>query len=177
MKAQDIMTRDVATVGPDTSVRDIAALMMEKHISGVPVIGHDETIVGIVSESDLLHWRSGNRTQRKWWFGYSPIPMRLREYAKAHGLAARDVTVRYVISVRDDAQLRIAGILDKQRIRRVPCRVTAASWGSSRAAISCGAKPSAGFQHLRRRQRCSAQDAAIASRASPGSTMPTSTSL
>ena len=38
MKAQDIMTRDVTTVSPNTSVRDIAALMVEKHISGVPVL-------------------------------------------------------------------------------------------------------------------------------------------
>jgi CBS-domain-containing membrane protein len=38
MKAQAIMTREVATVRPETSVREIAALMMEKNISGVPVV-------------------------------------------------------------------------------------------------------------------------------------------
>jgi CBS domain-containing protein len=38
MKAQEIMTRDVITVRPETSVRDIAALMVEQHISGVPVL-------------------------------------------------------------------------------------------------------------------------------------------
>ena len=38
MKAQDIMTPDVVTVGPHTSVPDIAATMVEKHISGVPVL-------------------------------------------------------------------------------------------------------------------------------------------
>jgi CBS-domain-containing membrane protein len=59
MKAQDIMTRDVATVRPDTSVRDTAALMMERHISGMPVIGDDGAIVGIVAR---IHWISG-------WFG------------------------------------------------------------------------------------------------------------
>jgi CBS-domain-containing membrane protein len=69
MKAQDIMTRDVATVRPETSVRDIAALMMEKHISGVPVVGDDATIVGIVSESDLLHRAEvGTERKHKWWF-------------------------------------------------------------------------------------------------------------
>ena len=69
MKAQDIMTRDVATVGPDTSVRDIAALMMEKHISGVPVLTDDGKIIGMVSQSDLLHRAEvGTERKHKWWF-------------------------------------------------------------------------------------------------------------
>ena len=38
MKARDIMVRDVITVHPDTLVSDIACLMVEKHISGVPVL-------------------------------------------------------------------------------------------------------------------------------------------
>jgi CBS domain-containing protein len=123
MKAQDIMTRDVATVRPDTSVRDIAALMMEKHISGVPVIGDNGAIVGIVSESDLLHRAEvGTERKHKWWFRvFGDSDAAAREYVKAHGLAARDVMSRYVISVRDDAELRdVADILDKQRIKRVP---------------------------------------------------------
>jgi CBS domain-containing protein len=45
MKAQEIMTREVATVRPETSVREIAALMMEKNISGVPVVNDDGAIV------------------------------------------------------------------------------------------------------------------------------------
>jgi CBS-domain-containing membrane protein len=123
MKAQDIMTRDVATVRPETSVRDIAALMMEKHISGVPVVGDDATIVGIVSESDLLHRAEvGTERKHKWWFRvFADSDAAAREYAKAHGRAARDVMSRYVISVRDDAEVRdVADILDKQRIKRVP---------------------------------------------------------
>ena len=52
MQARDIMTRDVTTVSPDTSVRDIAALMVEKHISGVPVRTDDGKIIGMVSQSD-----------------------------------------------------------------------------------------------------------------------------
>jgi CBS-domain-containing membrane protein len=123
MKAQDIMTRDVATVRPETTVRDIAALMTEKHISGVPVVGDDGAIVGIVSESDLMHRAEvGTERRQKWWFrAFGDSDAAAREYAKAHGLAARDVMSRYVTSVRDDAELRdVADILDKQRIKRVP---------------------------------------------------------
>ena len=49
MKAQDIMTREVVTVRPETSVREIAALMMEKNISGVPVVGDNGAIVGMIN--------------------------------------------------------------------------------------------------------------------------------
>ena len=123
MKAQDIMTREVATVRPETSVREIAALMMEKNISGVPVVSDDGAIVGIVSEGDLLHRAEvGTERKHKWWFQiFADSDAAAREYAKAHGLSARDVMSRYVISVRDDADLRdVADILDSHRIKRVP---------------------------------------------------------
>jgi CBS domain-containing protein len=49
------MTRDVVTVDPDTPVRDIAVLMREKRISGIPVRADNGRVIGTVSESDLLH--------------------------------------------------------------------------------------------------------------------------
>ena len=123
MNARDIMTRDVTTVRPDTSVRDIAALMVEKHISGVPVLSDDGKVVGIVSQSDLLHRAEiGTERKHKWWFRiFADSSDLAREYAKAHGLKARDVMSRYVVSVRDDAELRdVADILDARRLKRVP---------------------------------------------------------
>lgn len=123
MKAQEIMTRDVITVRPDTSVREIAARMVEKHISGVPVLTDDGTLIGMVSQSDLLHRAEvGTERKHKWWFRILADSSALaREYTKAHGLKAHDIMTRYVVSVRDDAELRdVADILDKRRIKRVP---------------------------------------------------------
>ena len=123
MKAHEIMTRDVMTVGSDTSVRDIAALMVEKHISGVPVLTDDGKLIGMVSQSDLLHRAEvGTDRKHKWWFRILADSSALaREYSKAHGLRARDIMSRYVVSVRDDAELRdVADILDKRHIKRVP---------------------------------------------------------
>jgi CBS domain-containing protein len=123
MQAQNFMTRDVAAVSPDTSVHDIAALMVEKHISGVPVLAEDGKIIGIVSQSDLLHRAEvGTERKHKWWFRiFGDSDALAREFAKAHGLKARDIMSRYVISVRDDAELSdVADILDNQRIKRVP---------------------------------------------------------
>jgi CBS domain-containing protein len=123
MKAQDIMTRDVITVRPNASVRDIAALMVEKHISGVPVLTDNGKLIGMVSQSDLLHRAEvGTERKHKWWFRiFADSSALAREYAKAHGLKAHDIMSRYVVSVRDDAELRdVADILDKRRIKRVP---------------------------------------------------------
>jgi CBS domain-containing protein len=123
MRALDIMTRDVTTVSPDTSVRDIAALMVEKHISGVPVLSDNGKIIGIVSQSDLLHRAEvGTERKHKWWFRiFADSDALAREYAKAHGLKAHDIMSRYVVSVRNDAELRdVADILDSRRIKRVP---------------------------------------------------------
>jgi CBS domain-containing protein len=125
VKAQDIMTRAVVTVGPHTLVPDVAAMMVEKHISGMPVVTEGGEIIGIVSQSDLLHRvETGTERQssRKWWIlNLADADALAREYAKAHGLRAQDVMSRYVISVRDDAELRdVADILDTHRIKRVP---------------------------------------------------------
>ena len=53
MNARDVMTRDVS-VASDTPMRKIAALLVEKRISGVPVVVCDGRIVGIVRRADLV---------------------------------------------------------------------------------------------------------------------------
>jgi CBS domain-containing protein len=54
MLAADVMTTEVITVDPDTSVQALAALLSERGISGVPVVDADNRVVGIVSKGDLL---------------------------------------------------------------------------------------------------------------------------
>ena len=54
MKASDIITSPVITVGPGTAVRHIAGLLFEHRISAVSVLENGK-LVGIVSEADLLH--------------------------------------------------------------------------------------------------------------------------
>jgi CBS domain-containing protein len=53
MRVRDVMTQDVATVAPDTDLGDLAALLVEKRISGVPVV-EGGRVVGVVSERDIL---------------------------------------------------------------------------------------------------------------------------
>ncbi|NOY53135.1 MAG: CBS domain-containing protein [Deltaproteobacteria bacterium] len=54
LQAKDIMTREVITVEKQTSVKDLARLLIKKNISGVPVVEADGTLCGIVTEKDLI---------------------------------------------------------------------------------------------------------------------------
>jgi CBS-domain-containing membrane protein len=54
VKARDIMTADVHTVLQDTPLKEVARLMADRRISGVPVLAPAKTVIGIISEKDFL---------------------------------------------------------------------------------------------------------------------------
>lgn len=54
MIVKDIMTADLVTIHPATRVAEIAALMLRRHLSGLPVVDDDGTLVGLVTERDLV---------------------------------------------------------------------------------------------------------------------------
>src|SRR5260370_27876545 len=64
MRAPQIMTRPVITVTPETTIIEAANTMLQKHISGWPVVDAAGKLVGIVSEGDFIR-RSEIGTQRK----------------------------------------------------------------------------------------------------------------
>ncbi len=123
MQAQDIMTRDVATVVPNMTVHDIAALLVEKRIGCVPVVSDNNDVVGIVTESDLLHREEiHTERKRKWWLElFLGAETQARDFVKTHGLRAEHVMSRVVTAVPPDANLAdVAEILHTHSIRRVP---------------------------------------------------------
>ncbi len=54
MNVRDVMTRDVLTVSPSTPLKDVARLLVERRVSGVPVVDEDGSVLGVVSEGDIL---------------------------------------------------------------------------------------------------------------------------
>lgn len=124
MKASDIMTSPVITAGPGTPITKIAALLLGKHISAVPILdeGH---LVGIVSEGDLLH-RHEIGTDRharagSWWLRLFSDDRSASEYVKSHARQARDVMTRDVVSVAPETPVaEIADLLETRGIKRVP---------------------------------------------------------
>ena len=54
LKVRDVMARSVVTADPGTPLKDVAGLLVDRRISGVPVLDSHGTVVGVVSEADLL---------------------------------------------------------------------------------------------------------------------------
>jgi CBS domain-containing protein len=63
MKVEDVMTREVKTVAPETPLREVARILAEHRISGVPVVEKGK-VVGVVSEADILVKEQGERRRR-----------------------------------------------------------------------------------------------------------------
>ncbi len=123
MQAKDIMTTNVVTITPDTRVERIAGLLLERRISGVPVVDKDNQVIGIVSEDDLIRRpESGTERRRSWWLDLlSGSEDRAAEYIRTHGLRAEDVMTRNPVTVSEDTPIgEIAQLLERRRIKRVP---------------------------------------------------------
>jgi CBS-domain-containing membrane protein len=123
MLAKDIMTTSVLTVSPDTDVAEIARILLESRISAVPVLAADGSLLGIVSEGDLMNRaEAGTRHRLAWWLRLVASPDQFsQDYLRSHGRHARDVMTKELITVPPDTPLpRIAAALEKHQIKRVP---------------------------------------------------------
>jgi len=114
--AQDIMTRDVITVRPDTDIYEAGRLMIRHRVSGLPVVDEEGILRGIITEADLLTLTGipkGHVFNEK---VMSYISRRTSKPKKVANLMTKDV-----ISVTPTTSVRtIAKILYKKRIKRVP---------------------------------------------------------
>jgi len=123
MRAKDIMTPCSIVVSPDTPVAAIARVLVDYHISGVPVVDGDK-VVGIVSEGDLMRRAElgTDKRRRSWWLELLMDEAELaKEFVKTHGRLARDVMSSPVVSVTEDTPVAdIAATLEKHHIKRVP---------------------------------------------------------
>ena len=59
MRAEDVMTRNVVTIGAGASVREAARLLVEHRVSGLPVVDAESRVVGLVTEADLIARQKG----------------------------------------------------------------------------------------------------------------------
>lgn len=123
MRAEDIMTREVVTVRPETPVGELARLFSERGISGAPVVDAEGTLLGVVTETDLMR-RIAAATDAKpgWLGGLFQDPAGLaRRYARSHGRTAQDVMTPEPMTLGPDVPIaRVAKLLEERDIRRVP---------------------------------------------------------
>jgi CBS domain-containing protein len=123
MKARDVMVSPVITVKQSCTVREVAKTFLEHRISGVPVVDDQGKLVGLVSESDLMHRsEAGTERRRSWWLlALTAGETLAADYIKAHACRVTDIMSRNVITAAPDMPLRdIAALLGKNSVKRVP---------------------------------------------------------
>jgi CBS domain-containing membrane protein len=121
LKARDIMTRKVFSVSPVTPLEEVAAIMAQNKISGVPVVDLNNKIAGVISERDFLaHMGSG---KHKSFMGILAECLVTKGCAalSVKGRAAKDIMSSPAITVKDDTSLAdIAAVFMEKNINRVP---------------------------------------------------------
>lgn len=126
MKAKDIMTEILLTVAPEATIREIAKVLVDNRISGVPVVEASGKLVGIVSEGDLLHKEVTPRLPDVInilgaIIYYHGVERYNEDFKKMMAKTAREIMTPHVLTVGADAEVgEIGKLLISHNIKRVP---------------------------------------------------------
>jgi len=119
MKVNDLMTTDVITVTPETSLRDAARVLEENEISGVPVVDEGEAVVGVLSEADVVVKASGEvpGTRLLGWLLESDMGLeeKIRAHTVGDAMSAPAITIR-----RDRPIHEAAKVMAAEGVNRLP---------------------------------------------------------
>jgi len=125
LKAKDFMTKDVITIKADATVEELARLLIEHRISGVPVVDDKKRLIGIVTENDLI---SQNKRL------HIPTIIRLfdafivfgsgrleEEIKKMAATTVSDICTKKIVSITEDTLLsEAATIMSEKNIHLLP---------------------------------------------------------
>ena len=121
MKVMEVMTRDVVAVSPETPLREVARILSDSRISGVPVVDAGGACIGVVSEWDLLAKqvsRPMSRGPLDWIFGEPGDPDEARRRAAT---TAKEAMSSPVVTIESGRQVRDAAALMVDRdVNRLP---------------------------------------------------------
>jgi CBS-domain-containing membrane protein len=125
LKAKDIMTKDVITVRSEATVEELARLLMEHEISGVPVVNDENKIEGIVTENDLI--RKNKRlhipTVIRLFDAYLMVGSKSmeKEIKNMAATTVDEICTREVVSITEETSLdEIATIMAEQHVHLLP---------------------------------------------------------
>ncbi|GER93945.1 hypothetical protein A45J_1703 [hot springs metagenome] len=126
LKAKDIMTRDVITVKPATTIEELAHIFIERKISGAPVVDDNGDITGIVTENDLisqnkrLHIPTVVRLFDAFIMLESPSKIE-KEIRKMAAVTVADICIKDVITVSEETPVEdIATIMSDKKVHLIP---------------------------------------------------------
>jgi len=123
MRAHQIMTKDVITVTPHATIEEAAKIMLQTHISGLPVMDDAGILVGIVSENDFLRRDEiGTGRNRPKWLQFFLGPGKAAsEFVRERGRKVEDVMTQDPITVDEKTPLdELVHLMEKNDIKRLP---------------------------------------------------------
>ena len=123
MKAGDIMTRRVLTIGSLASIDAAIDIMVVNRVSGIPVVASDGKLVGILTQGDLLRRVETGTSDRHLSLLSLLIGPRDRaaDYVRTHSRRVDDIMTAQVVTVTEETPLsEVVDLMEKHRIRRVP---------------------------------------------------------
>jgi len=123
MQVQNVMATNVATVQPDTTLADALEVMLDRRISGLPVVDSGGRLVGVLTEGDLLRrTETGTEPRHGRWFDFFAGPGRLAaEYVRTHGRQVADLMTEEIVTVAPETTLtELVELMETKHIKRVP---------------------------------------------------------
>ncbi len=126
LTAKDIMTKDVVTVKPETTVAELANLLIKNRISGAPVVDASGSIVGIVTENDLISQNKRLHIPTVVSFLDAAIYLESSkkfadEVKRVTATTVGDICVKKVITISEDTSLTdIATIMSEKKVHILP---------------------------------------------------------
>jgi CBS domain-containing protein len=123
MRVSDVMTKNVVSVSPQTTVADALDIMVRSHLSGVPVIDESGRLVGMISEGDFLRRSEFGTTKPEGsWIAGMLLPGRAaKAYAHIHGRRVGELMSENVATIAPNAGLDEAvALMEKRRVKRLP---------------------------------------------------------
>jgi CBS domain-containing protein len=123
MKVEALMNRDVVTVPPDASLKDIAAALVDHRITGLPVCDSAGHVLGVVSAGDLLFKEqgsdgTGNKAKARTAREAMSAPAVVIEPQRPVSAAARLMLERHVTRLPVVRQGRLVGIVTRTDLIR-----------------------------------------------------------
>jgi CBS domain-containing protein len=123
MRAHQIMTRQVITVGPETAVVEAANAMLQHHISGLPVVDAAGKLIGIVSEGDFIR-RAEIGTQRehgRWLRFLVGAGQIASDFVHERGRKVREIMTPAPVTITEDTPLKeIVRTIEQHHVKRLP---------------------------------------------------------
>ncbi|HUN26513.1 MAG TPA: CBS domain-containing protein [Steroidobacteraceae bacterium] len=122
MRASQVMTSNVVTVGPDTPIEEAVRIMIGHRISGLPVVDASGGVLGLLTEGDLLRRVETGTGEpqpawRRWLAGPGPGA---RSYVRTHARKVGEVMSQPPIAVAPESELaEVVALMEARRIKRV----------------------------------------------------------